>query len=350
MDTTYSFECEIDLSDYTSGAHQSFYFSVWSHSYGYEDSESVRSDDVYGKDPALLRLSGKTRYETCIEVSELLRNYLYGNGLFPAVVVTTGKNYPDALSGSYLAIEKGAALLLINESSADMIVDYINHYLMDDGMIYVLGGDGAVKTEWLKNLDHRFYTTILSGSDRYSTNIAILKAADVWGGTYLVCTGKGYADSLSCSAIDLPILLVGKTLNDSQLSYLDFIKEEDNSFYIIGGEGAVSEEVEKELEDYGTVVKRIAGKDRYETSVMIAREFFDSPHKLVLATGANFPDGLSGGPLANVLEAPLVLTKDKKENMARYYVYGVSIIHGYILGGTGAISDELADRVFNIGE
>ncbi len=351
FDSTFALDCEADLSDYVIGIKDIFTYGVRAHTYGYEDSIESISKPKQGMDTTVLRISGKTRYDTSIEAAEYVKHHLYEGGSFPAVVITTGKNYPDALSGSYLAIQKGAPLLLIDESSAVKVTDYINQNLQEQGFVYVLGGEGAVKIEWLKNLDVNFHITMLYGPDRYATNIAILKEAEVWGNTtYLVCTGKGYADSLSCSALDLPIFLVGKSLTDSQLSYLDLIREEENSFIIIGGTGAVSEEVEKQLEEYGTVLKRISGKDRYETSVLIAREFFDKPHKLVLATGANFPDGLSGGPLASALEAPLILSKEGKESYARTYVYNLSIRNGYILGGPGAVSDALSDRVFHAGE
>lgn len=43
-------------------------------------------------------------------------------------------------------------------------------------------------------------------------------------------------------------------------------------------------------------IKRIAGSDRYETSLEIAREF--NSKNIVIASGENFPDALSGALVA----------------------------------------------------
>ena len=65
--------------------------------------------------------------------------------------------------------------------------------------------------------------------------------------------------------------------------------------YIVGGEGAVSREIEEEIRTclFGSKVVRLAGKDRYATSWKIADVFFVGADTAILARGDDFADALS---------------------------------------------------------
>ncbi len=290
----------------------------------------------------VVRLSGKSRYETGIQVAEELRDVL-GVDKFESAVIATGKNFADALSGSYLASVKNAPILLTNGNPSDVaeLHAYIRESVEPGATIYILGGEGAVP----KNVEdiQGFVVKRLEGKSRYETNLAILKEAGLKGDDLLVATGKSFADSLSASAAARPILLVkpDTALNDAQKAVAANFK----NIYVIGGESAVSASAANEFEAYGTV-KRLSGTGRYETSVAVANEFFADPEVVVLANGKNFPDGLCGGPLAAALDAPLVLTKDGGEAVAAAYVADNGIASGYVLGGTGAIADETVVNIF----
>jgi putative cell wall-binding protein len=81
---------------------------------------------------------------------------------------------------------------------------------------------------------------------------------------------------------------------------------------------------------------------------MVAEEFFpDDCNSLVLAYGQNFPDGLSGGPLALSLDAPLILTTNDKANYteAAEFARKKSVQNVVVLGGTTLISDETVQRI-----
>lgn len=290
----------------------------------------------------VLRLSGATRYETGYKVADVLKERL-GVEKFDAVVIATGKNFADALSGSYLAVVKNAPIILTN-GKADNIATlhaYIQENVTDGGTIYILGGEAAVPEE-VEEIDG-FAVKRLAGSSRYDTNLAILEEAGITGDELIIATGKSFADSLSASAARLPILLVkpGASLSDDAKA----IAETANKIYIIGGEGAVSKEIEEELAAYGEV-ERVFGNSRYETSVAVANTFFGDVKEVVIASGKNFPDGLCGGPLAATIDAPLILTADGKTSTAAEYVQSEGADAGYVLGGTGAIADALYRRNF----
>ncbi len=297
--------------------------------------ESVAESEV-------VRLFGESRYDTGYAVADALKEAL-GVEKFEAVVVATGKNFADALAGSYLAVEKNAPILLTNGKD-DNIAElhaYIAANVAEGGKVYILGGEGAVPTA--VDAIEKYDVVRLFGDSRYDTNLAILDEAGVSGDSIIVATGKNFADSLSASAAKLPILLVkpNATLNDAQKAILAGMK----NIYIVGGEGAVSAEYEAELKAFGEVT-RVFGESRYDTSVEVAKTFCKDVDFAVAASGKNFPDGLCGGPLAAALNAPLVLTKDSGADAAAGYVAENGIASGYVLGGDGALADETVVEVF----
>jgi putative cell wall-binding protein len=93
--------------------------------------------------------------------------------------------------------------------------------------------------------------------------------------------------------------------------------------------------------------KRIAGADRYETAVKIAKEGWPNGTKtVVLARGDLFPDALSGAPLASKYNAPILLTTQKslpattKKQLSKFKPKKV-----YILGGPNAINESVAKEI-----
>lgn len=298
--------------------------------------ETIKADVV--KDGSVYRVYGKTRIQTALGTAEALKAEL-GVEKFENVIVATGMNYADALAGSYLASEKNAPIILIDEATAADVCAYIKANIEADGTVYVLGGEKAVPASCVKSLSN---VKRLSGATRYETNLEILKEAGVDNGSkILVATGKDFADSLSVSATGLPILLVDQSLTKEQKAFLNSIS--DKKVYAIGGEKAVSASIAKELN-----AERIGGKHRYETSVNVAKTFFEDPESVVLAYGGNYPDGLCGGVLAQAVNAPLILTYNDDASNAADYVQSKGIVNGYVLGGpVVCVSDQTVDTIFD---
>lgn len=222
---------------------------------------------------------------------------------------------------------------------------YIKENVNADGTIYILGGESAVPAS--VEMISGYHICRLQGASRYDTNIAILNEAGIDGEELIVATGKTFADSLSASAAKLPILLVKPNASLTQEQKEILREVSGGTIYIIGGEGAVNAKIEKELEKYGPV-ERIFGATRYETSVKAAETFFEEVHEIVLASGKNFPDGLCGGALASAMDAPLILTTDGKTYDAAGYLQKEEVTSGYVLGGSGALSDESVVDVFKL--
>lgn len=284
-----------------------------------------------------IRLYGDTRYDTAIEAAERYKNTL--GSKFDNVIVAYGRNFPDALSGGYLAKVKNAPILLVEPDVEDRIADYIGENILSVGTVYILGGTGAVSSAFENKIkDKGVATERLGGNTRYDTNLAILRAAGAKTEEILVCTGNGYADSLSASAAGKPILLVGNSLTDTQKKYIKGLQSKQ--FYLIGGTGTVRPVIEKGLKGLGKNTVRLAGQTRYETSAAVAKKFFKKTETVVMAYALNFPDGLSGGPLAMQENAPIVLTDSVNIAAAKEYVKSAGASRSITLGGPALISDK----------
>ena len=295
------------------------------------------------------RISGSGRVETGIEVANQLKAVL-GVEKFGAIIIANGDNFADALAGSYLASVKGAPILLHrNSGKGDELNEaYIAENLASGGTIYLLGGNVAIPDAIEENFLAQGYKVVrLYGNSRFSTNLKILEEAGVQGKEILICTGWEYADSLSASATGLPILMVNintNALTDEQIAFLE--ANAGNKFTIIGGNKAVSEKLEADIEAIVGDVDRIYGDSREATSVAVAQRYVKNPATVLIAYSRNFPDGLCGGPLAYAMKAPLLLINSKKEADAAAYVSANGIARGIVLGGTAAVTEASVTAIF----
>ena len=292
------------------------------------------------------RIAGKTRYNTAFMAADKLKKELKVDK-FDNIVIASGTNFPDALAGAYLAKVKNAPVLLARRQEAAAVADYVRNNMKEGGTVYILGGTGAVPSDMEEALKAQGITKAkrLKGKNRYQTNIAILEEAGVKGEDILVCAGEGYADSLSASATGRPVLLVGGKLLPEQEDYLKSIKTKiSGNVYAIGGKGAVSESVFKEVCAYAKGEKeRLSGTTRYTTSKAVADKFFPGIHNtVVLAYAQDYPDGLAGGPVAYAMNSPLLLVVSSNTAAAKEYATAHASKKCIILGGNSLISDAAA--------
>jgi putative cell wall-binding protein len=87
---------------------------------------------------------------------------------------------------------------------------------------------------------------------------------------------------------------------------------------------------------------RLYGLDRFDTAVKISNEGWKEADTVVLAQGYNFPDALTGGPLAHKYDAPLLLTeKNRLTASTKREIERLGAKKVFILGGKGAIGPEV---------
>lgn len=127
--------------------------------------------------------------------------------------------------------------------------------------------------------------------------------------TIVISRGDLAADSLAASTFTNLIGAKMLLVKPDKVPYptLQALKElRPAKVYIIGGEDAISPEVEKTLGKYAFTVERIGGKDRYETSLDLARKVQErSETTIVVVTDGKNPV-LYAASLAVRFNSPLV--------------------------------------------
>lgn len=174
----------------------------------------------------------------------------------------------------------------------------------------------------------------IAGKDRFETAEKIAEKVIELGGNaneYALANGLNFPDALSggayCGKFKLPLLLTdGKSVPE---------KFRDKPVTIFGGEGVVNP-------DGINLKKRLAGKDRFETSYKIAEDGFQDAIGMAITTGYNFPDALSLSPFCAKKGMPLLLydtiNKNKNQYAKIFYdktfnaVQGKYITNTYIAG------------------
>ncbi|WP_440708489.1 cell wall-binding repeat-containing protein [Herbiconiux sp. YIM B11900] len=154
----------------------------------------------------------------------------------------------------------------------------------------------------------------IAGADRFAVSANV--AADAFSSgvpVAYVASGASFADALSASAAagarGGPVLLVGKdSLPSPVAARLTALRP--RSLIVLGGTASVSSAVETQLRALVPSVTRIGGADRFEVSAAVAADAFPAGAKTVyLASGAVFPDALSGSAAAGHEGSPVLLVQ-----------------------------------------
>jgi uncharacterized protein YjdB len=92
---------------------------------------------------------------------------------------------------------------------------------------------------------------------------------------------------------------------------------------------------------------RLGGADRYATSVAISQAGWKGTSSYaVLASGSDFPDGLSSATLAKKYNAPVLLTtKDSIPQNVLNEIKRLQVSHIFIIGGTGVVSQAVENEL-----
>ncbi|BAH07769.1 cell wall-binding repeat-containing protein [Clostridium kluyveri] len=291
------------------------------------------------------RFAGLDRYKTSLKISNNFQQ-----GTLQNIILASGKDFPDALAGSVLSKKYNAPILLINTDLSENsdAIEYIKNHIDKEGTLYALGGTASISDEFLNSMKQSGYKNItrLGGKNRFDTNKSIINSMKVEKGTPIViANGWGFADALSISSIaaskGYPIFMTGDTyLPEETKSLISDINPSD--VYIIGGQGSVKDGVINQLKSLVPSLKdnniiRVDGQTRYETSLNICKYFNLDTDTAVLASGANFPDALSGSALASKLNASILLTDGNDISNQKSFMDEKKYKKVVILGGIGVI-------------
>jgi putative cell wall-binding protein len=187
-------------------------------------------------------------------------------------------------------------------------------------------------------------TEIEEGS-RYGTAAALAAEAFPDGAhTVLLATGRSFADALAAAPLahqrEAPILLTEPDeVPEDTLDALGDLGVDE--VLLLGGPGAISEEVHDQLTSEGYQTTRLAGPDRAATAARLADLAFpDSAEVALLANGRSFADALAAAPFSTARGAPILLTgADELPAPTRMALSGLGVQRVVLLGGTAAIGE-----------
>lgn len=304
-----------------------------------------------------IRLAGKDRYETAVEISKYRSRIYYTSN---TVILANGMNYADALAAASLSRFNNAPILLTNTHSLNPATREEIKRLSASNVI-ILGGENAVGKEVVDELIQigirQEDIRRLYGKDRYATAVAIAKDVakyDSCKSSVFFVYGNGFADSLSIGPVAArsfnPIIYLRTNgeIDEASASFLAEIKGKVENAYVIGGEGVISDDMMKKAAAAVGVDKpiRIAGANRYDTCIEINNYFIRDLYftELCVATGNDFPDALAGLTYVTVSQYPMFLVNgkssqpyltEKQKNLLRY-LRSPSLI---VFGGTSVVPD-----------
>lgn len=303
------------------------------------DKLKSNADTQSTKPYVVSRIYGKDRIDTSIQIA---KSYIKTSEF---AILANQNNFPDSLSATVLSKKFNAPILLTDAKKSDKsLIQEIKR--LQTKYFVKIGGEKSISNEVAKQLlPEKSKVRSFKGADRYATNAEIIKEfkdAD----TCIIASGENFADSLSIGAYatknGYPIVLVQKNkINDVTKQALKDSKIK--KCYIVGGENSVSKSLEKELPQ---VIERIAGNDRYETSLKIADKFYKDAEGAYLASGEVFADSLAINPIAAKFDVPLILTpKDKLPQKTLEYLEKSKIIQVAIIGGEKTVSKQIQQEL-----
>ena len=297
------------------------------------------------------RIAGENRFSTAAEISK----ETFADGA-ETVVLANGMNYADALAGVPLANKLNAPILLTQKDTlANETLAEIKR--LGASKAVILGGEGAISNTVRDQLDSSgLYTRRISGKTRFSTAAAVAEALEQDPTEVFLVYGHNYADALSVSTAaalkNAPILYLTTSgeLNADTAAYLAKLKAKGcvRNAYVIGGTGVISDDMMKKAGDaLGVAPTRVAGKNRYVTCTEVNSRFKDilTGSGVCIAKGQDFPDALAGGVFAAKLKAPLFLADNTLIDEQKAYLKDKKADTFYVLGGTGAVPDQLVSEI-----
>lgn len=235
----------------------------------------------------LIRISGESRYGTASSLALAtvakslpaiteegnisIETIPQGTALqsVPAVAIATGENFPDALGIASIAGAKKMPILLT--SAKELPTETLETLKrLNPAKVYLIGGEGSISLQveqeikdslnLLSSPIHR-----LAGASRYDTMAAVAQEFQGEIQNLSFATGEDFPDALAGAALAAhqasTIVLVPKTSLEEYPVLQNWIKGQlqtltvpvasnENStlsLYLMGGTGAISQEIETEL-------------------------------------------------------------------------------------------------------
>ncbi len=289
--------------------------------------------------PSVDRLGGVDRYAVSAAVSADTFAPMVS-----VVYIASGAVYSDALSASAAAGAHGGGVLLVEKNSIPAAIGRELARLRPQRII-VLGGTDTISDGVERDLQpYSPMVTRIAGADRFAVSAAVSEQA--FGPARpvaYIASGTAFPDALSGSAaagrLGGPVLLVQKTSVPGAVA-AELARLSPAKVVVLGGVNTIAESVVNELKGTAPTV-RVAGADRFAVSAAVSASAFPLGAETVyVASGADYPDALSGGAAAIANAAPVLLvTADAVPAAVDAELERLNPHRIVVLGGKYSVSD-----------
>lgn len=213
-------------------------------------------EDKFGA--VVMRVSGSDRYDTSLEVAKRLNYDTETNG---TIYLAGGEGAADAMSISPVAAFKNEGVSPVLVVPKDSIKRSTREFITKTGKFtngYIIGGESTVSSAVYRDINSAKESTItslnrVSGSDRYDTNVQILKnfytnkddntnKINVAGAIFASGDNKFLVDAQTAGPLaaskKAPIVLAGSKLTNDQVDLLKdngLLSDINTNVYQVGG-------------------------------------------------------------------------------------------------------------------
>lgn len=261
------------------------------------------------------RIGGHDRFDVAINISKEYENS-------DTCYLINYLAYPDAIASSnYIKDSNGKYIPIYYTKSDQLDAKTLNHLKAKKHKeVVIFGGEKSVSNKVIQQLQNNGFKVSRSsaGRDRYDTVNQLLKGSTNYQAENIILvSGENFADSLigtslakklNCKIIITPHNKIDETIKNEFFNTNKKQRAKVNNVYIVGGEKSISKNIEQQ---FSTVAKvhRMSGRDRYDTSLQLAKEIGNDKYTVV--SGENFADNLVAIPYSYTNNSTIVLTSSK---------------------------------------
>ncbi|MGO0882145.1 S-layer protein SlpA [Clostridioides difficile] len=278
------------------------------------------------------------------------------NGKYQTVIYPEGKRLTTK-GGEETAPVK----LIIKSDKVKDLKDYIDDlktYNNSYSNVVTVAGEDRIETAI--ELSSKYYNS----DDTHAISSEAVDSIVLVGSQAIV---DGLVASPLASEKHAPLLLTSKDKLDSNLkSEIKRVMDLKSTtginttkkVYLAGGVNSISKDVENELKDMGLKVTRLAGDDRYETSLAIADEVGLDNDKAFVVGGTGLADAMSIAPVASQLKdsngkldatdgdaTPIVVVDGKAKDINAATEDFLDNAQVDIIGGENSVSKDIEEAI-----
>lgn len=264
------------------------------------------------------------------------------------VILVQNMAYADAMSA--MNVSQGNIPILYTQK--DGLFDVTKREILRTGRdeIIVMGGTNTISDKVIAELKAITGAKItrVDGVDRFEVNknsAAYLPEST----NAVIASGMIYTDALSSVPYahqwKAPILLVRQDRVPNFVA--DVLKARISNAVISGGKRTIGPETKQAIEAMiGKTVSRVDGADRYVVSAKMAK-MVTNPTSAIITSGEKWSDALVAGPVAQKLNAPVLLTRQANLPMPidAYLSTHTDLKQILLIGGPASVGESVRNAV-----